>query len=225
GDGVHKSSSRQADQHPNHSHSIRASPGLAHSAVITYTPMNIQMSSLTYRTKFQQKSRTFPNHKHRFQSPAVCMNSSISNLESSPMCFNFGARKCGGTKRSPTYALRSGIYALIAAADSGLLQPSLTTLPPVVTSNYFKHMPSQLYFMYPYLPYPFFPSTELHLYEVTKFSINMLCTPMDLSVMLFNALLLLAKDHTFLAIVAVAQPSLICVTETWLSVETPETAV
>ncbi|GAA47250.1 hypothetical protein CLF_100131 [Clonorchis sinensis] len=48
---------------------------------------------------------------------------------------------------------------------------------------------------------------------------------MDLSMILINARSLLPKVHNLSAIVAITQPSLICVTETWVSVETPDTAV
>ncbi|GAA49752.1 hypothetical protein CLF_103520, partial [Clonorchis sinensis] len=43
--------------------------------------------------------------------------------------------------------------------------------------------------------------------------------------MLFNARSLLPKIHNLRAISAIAQPSVICVTETWLTDETPDTAI
>ncbi|GAA57921.1 hypothetical protein CLF_113351, partial [Clonorchis sinensis] len=61
--------------------------------------------------------------------------------------------------------------------------------------------------------------------DVSKFLISTVCSPMELSIILVNARSLLPKVRNLRAIIAVAQPSLICVTETWFSVETPDTAV
>ncbi|GAA49004.1 reverse transcriptase SjR1 [Clonorchis sinensis] len=61
--------------------------------------------------------------------------------------------------------------------------------------------------------------------EVIKFLLSTVYSPTSLSIMLFNARSLLLKIHNLRAVSAIAQPSVICVTETLLTDETPDTAI
>ncbi|KER33742.1 hypothetical protein T265_00428 [Opisthorchis viverrini] len=127
-----------------------------------------------------------------------------------------------------TYTLpHDELYALPSAVDSNLPQPLLAPLPPVVNTSppNPNTCPVNATSCTLTSPNEFFLVPNSTVNEVTKFLLSRVSSQMDLSIMLFNARSLLPKIHTLRAIIAVAQPSLICVTETWLSVDTPDTVV
>ncbi|OON14869.1 hypothetical protein X801_09335 [Opisthorchis viverrini] len=102
-------------------------------------------------------------------------------------------------------------YTLPSAVTSNILQLLFARLPPVV--NTFQHIPntpSQLRFTHPYFPNLFSLAPNATVNEVTKLLLYTVCSPMGLSVMLLSARSPLPKVRTLRAIIAVAQPSLIC---------------
>ncbi|GAA57917.1 hypothetical protein CLF_113347, partial [Clonorchis sinensis] len=108
------------------------------------------------------------------------------------------------------------------AVGPDLFNQLSTHPPPILKTPPRTPTPTSYYPTFSYQVPPVLNSTVS---EVIKFLLSTVYSPTSLSIMLFNARSLLPKIHNLRAISAIAQPSVICVTETWLTDETPDTAV
>ncbi|GAA49706.1 hypothetical protein CLF_103450, partial [Clonorchis sinensis] len=108
------------------------------------------------------------------------------------------------------------------AVGPDLFNQLSTHPPPILKTPPRTPTPTSYYPTFSYQVPPVLNSTVS---EVIKFLFSTVYPPTSLSIMLFNARSLLPKIHNLRAISAIVQPSVICVTETWLTDETPDTAI